>query len=664
MSREVKESKWSRIVKQLNEETDGENEEDEESTENLPMPSLEYDSNTETVGKVKKEDGVSGTTTSLVSDSINVSIVWLDRICGITPTTKRGQTIYMAFMLMIPLIPIFALITQNLIQLNEVILLRDDLTQTDKSVEGSDEAARLVSTLQQERSECIFSLFVVNNIETQVLVGLDLQKRFQETDAALESISRWRAPSGEQMFKSKLRFQIRLDDFRKRILQNNETNETSESELVVEDAMGFYTYATKVLLDDLSNIIRSSNGSSTWRYLITYKNVLRAIESVGIEMSLGVRFLGRGTLISRNFARFVEQHKLSNEYLLQGETFLTNMREDLKKVKDSDNFTEYNKTYEKLVNSRNVSIANTTIKIENILRYYKSSVGLMNMLRSIIADIRLKMRDIIRQEIKDVDKDFAFGICILISLFLISPMIVVLIRNAINALQIFASSLKSKVRDLKKEKRRAETLIYQMLPKSVAEDLKANKKTSEMFESATVCFTEIDGFRQISRNCSPMELFDLLDIIYQTFDARIDSYDVYKVETINDSYMVASGLPERNGDRHAVEVAHLCIDLMSITPGILVPHDFTLRLKIRIGIHTGATIAGVVGSKMPRYCLFGDTVNVASRMQSTGEPDKIQMTYETKMMLDNLGGFVSEMRGQVEVKGKGFLESYWLLSRA
>jgi class 3 adenylate cyclase len=249
----------------------------------------------------------------------------------------------------------------------------------------------------------------------------------------------------------------------------------------------------------------------------------------------------------------------------------------------------------------------------------------------------------------DVDAEYALGISILVSLFIISPLIVALI--------------KMKAKDMRMKRRRGEKLIYQMLPKSVVENIQNKKYTSEMFESATVCFTEMDGFKDIARTCKPLDLFDMLSTIYKTFDERIDRYDVYKVETINDSYMVASGLPVRNGNRHVVEIANLCIDIIFITLGILVNHDPQLRQKIRIGIHSGATTAGVVGSKMPRYCLFGETVNVASRMQSTGEQMKIQMTYETKTLLDTLGGFISEMRGQVEVKGKGLMDTYWLLSR-
>ena len=189
MNQDQKGSKWSKIVKMVNEESGEENEEEVESDEEDEIiPKLEYDLKTEVNVLTRKEDGVSGA--SIVSDSINFSIIWLDRMCGITPTTKRGQTIYMVFMLLIPLIPIFALITQNVIQLNDVIIRREDLTTIDKSVEGSDEAARLVSGLQQERSESIFSLFVTNNIETQISIGLDIKRRFDETDEALEKITR------------------------------------------------------------------------------------------------------------------------------------------------------------------------------------------------------------------------------------------------------------------------------------------------------------------------------------------------------------------------------------------------------------------------------------------------------------------------------------------
>ena len=645
-------SKWNKIVQQLK-DTDDEGDQDSNAEEE-ENKEIDEDIKIELVNKFIKDEG-----STIISESVNFSVQWLDKICGITPSTKRGQNIYMACMLLIPLIPIFALITQNIILLDDIINRKAELMDIDLSVEKSDEVARLVSNLQQERSEVLLSVFVSNHIDSTVNIGLDLKNRFRQTDGSLNNISNWRSPAGEDIFRSKLRFQIRLDDFRIRVVENNDT---SKADIVVEDAMLFYNYATKVLLDDLSSMIKSSNGSSSWRFLIAYKNILRAIESVGIEMSLGIRYQATGKLTNRNFARFIEKHKLSQEYLLQSETFLSDMRNRIKNVRKGKDFKIYDEFYKLLVKDEGTTFEDKTKK--NCKQYFKASVGLMNKLRKTFLAIRINMSKIIQKEISSVDREYVLGIFVLAVLFLISPMIVVLIRNAVNALQIFSSSLKSKVRDLRREKRRSETLIYQMLPKSVAESLKSNKQTSELFDSATICFTEIDGFKDIARNCKPLELFDLLNVLYKTFDARIDSYDVYKVETINDSYMVASGLPDRNGDRHAAEIANLCIDLIFITPGILIQHDPNLRLKIRIGIHTGATTAGVVGSKMPRYCLFGDTVNVASRMQSTGEPMKIQMTYETKMLLDNCGGYISDMRGQVEVKGKGLLDTYWLVSRA
>ena len=451
--------KWSNIVMQMKEKNDNEMKDDDDDDEAT-------DSQEEENGNILTKDDLSTHVDSSKMMTESVGMQWLDKICGITPTTKRGQNIYMACMLVIPLIPISALITQNVILLNDVIIRKTDLLASDASVEHSDEAARLVSSIQQERSEALFSLFLANNIETQVANGLDLQKRFLQTDFALENISNWRSPEGEEMFRSKLRFQIRLDDFRKAIIRNNETSETDESELVVEDAMAFYTYATKVLLDDISNIIRASNGSRTWRYLVTYKNILRAIESVGIELSFGIRFLGSGKLIDKNIAKFIENHKLAQEYLLQGETFLTEMRAKLRQLKASKDYKAYNSKYRELIRTRNATFVNETEKIASILKYFRSSRRLMNDLRQIIFEIRFSMKDIIVSEISSVDRKYAFGLFVLAILFLISPLIVVLIRNAVRALHVFSSSVESKVGELRREWKRSEILIYQMLPKN------------------------------------------------------------------------------------------------------------------------------------------------------------------------------------------------------
>ncbi|KAF6024265.1 hypothetical protein EB796_017429 [Bugula neritina] len=120
------------------------------------------------------------------------------------------------------------------------------------------------------------------------------------------------------------------------------------------------------------------------------------------------------------------------------------------------------------------------------------------------------------------------------------------------------------------------------------------------------------------------------------------------------------GLPKRNGDNHAGEIASMSLELLAILKNYKIIHRPGEKLRLRIGIHSGPVVVGVVGIKMPRYCLFGDTVNTASRMESHGLPSRIHCSEHCKNILDKLGGYYLEERGLIDMKGKGQVLTYWL----
>uniref|UniRef100_A0A672T3S9 Guanylate cyclase n=1 Tax=Sinocyclocheilus grahami TaxID=75366 RepID=A0A672T3S9_SINGR len=244
-----------------------------------------------------------------------------------------------------------------------------------------------------------------------------------------------------------------------------------------------------------------------------------------------------------------------------------------------------------------------------------------------------------------------------------------IIDSMLRMLEQYSSNLEELIRErteeLEIEKQKTEKLLTQMLPTSVAEALmRGTTVEPEYFDSVSLYFSDIVGFTTISANSEPIEVVDLLNDLYTTFDAVIGDHDVYKVETIGDAYMVASGVPMPNENRHAAEIANMALDILSAVGTFKMRHMPDVPVRIRIGLHTGPCVAGVVGLTMPRYCLFGDTVTTASRMESTGLPYRIHVHSSTvKVLMELKLGYKVELRARTELKGKGVEETYWLTGR-
>uniref|UniRef100_A0AAQ6IVQ2 Guanylate cyclase n=1 Tax=Anabas testudineus TaxID=64144 RepID=A0AAQ6IVQ2_ANATE len=239
-----------------------------------------------------------------------------------------------------------------------------------------------------------------------------------------------------------------------------------------------------------------------------------------------------------------------------------------------------------------------------------------------------------------------------------------IIDSMLRMLEQYSSNLEDLIRErtdeLEVERNKTEKLIGQLLPKSVAQALKKGKPVQpEHYSDATLYFSDIVGFTTISALSDPIEVVDLLNDLYTMFDAIIATHDVYKVETIGDAYMVASGVPNRNGNRHAAEVANMSLDILHSIAAFKIRHMPEMKVKIRIGLHSGPVVAGVVGLMMPRYCLFGDTVTTASLMESSGLPYRIHISLSTVKVLTSLKlGYHIETR-----KVKGSEDTYWLMGQ-
>lgn len=230
--------------------------------------------------------------------------------------------------------------------------------------------------------------------------------------------------------------------------------------------------------------------------------------------------------------------------------------------------------------------------------------------------------------------------------FLLSTMVLLLVSAYILEQYARSNFIKNKEN---------EELLLNILPKSIAEIKKQdeNKIVADSFEKSTILFADLVGFTEFSSSRSPTEVVEMLNELYSKFDDATKKIGVEKIKTLGDGYMVASGVPLPN-ENHAEKALLMAIQMRQIVYDFNYEHN--LNFKLRIGINSGAIVAGVVGKVKYAYDIWGDTVNIASRMESTGVPNEIQVSMSTYNEL--YGKYIFEDRGEIAVKGKGLMKTY------
>ncbi|XP_042887708.1 uncharacterized protein LOC122263374 [Penaeus japonicus] len=500
-------------------------------------------------------------------------------ICGLDPTTGKGKQIHLIQMLLLPFVPIMALIIQNSINMVSILEYQNDMQETIDQI--STGLGNVTEALQSERAEIAFYLFTNGSI-----IRRNLSEHFAYTNSLIENLIWPSFRIDDQLFQNKILFRIRLDDFRDKITKFDTPN--------IEAGIAFYNRANYIFLDQLTREIKEKDASGVWRPLLAYKNMIRAIEHLGISMVFGEQYFGRGDLDQSSYIAFVTNDALGQDFLNASQNFAFWIGTRYQALQKDYPW------YSNITRRRLEILGREKIQpdFEKATEYFYAMLGYLDALQKVQYEIRFvstegkpkftslwfilvfnaspfdavateletlnhtpldasvshldrkTIEQTIVREVQASNSHVVIGIALLAVVLIISPVIIILVRMITRTLQAFSETLLHKTHELRFEKKRSDKLLYQMLPSSVAQQLRIHKTVAaETYSAITIYFSDIVGFSEMANQSTPMQVISLMNVLYKMFDSRIDCYDVYKIETIGDAYMVASGLHMREEGR-------------------------------------------------------------------------------------------------------------------
>jgi len=425
----------------------------------------------------------------------------------------------------------------------------------------------------------------------------------------------------------------------------------------------------------LQERIASPNASAVLRQstpdLKTYREIVEQYssnfhEAVGLVKDLGIENVGEIAQLEQNSARLSDSFQLTDApelmvYYLQMQSFEKEYlsTRQLPKMQSVYEAAQRLRNGIRLSSKLNASQRAETLKYldayesgaKEIVKLNEEILGKIGKSGEVdAAAVSKKLLEVAKAEVERagsaIDGKIEWATVLLVSAVLVAFLLAGAIARQ------FASALRA----LAVEQAKSERLLLNILPAPIAQQLKEEERTiADNFAEVTVMFADIVGFTELASQTRPIELVEILNVIFSEFDQLTEEHGLEKIKTIGDAYMVVGGLPVQKPN-HAEAIAAMALDMQdSITEFC---KDTGKALSIRIGINTGPVIAGIIGTKKFIYDLWGDTVNIASRMESHGIPGSIQVTEATYNRLRK--EYLFEERGPIQVKGKGKMNCYLL----
>ncbi|XP_033625693.1 uncharacterized protein LOC117288928 [Asterias rubens] len=532
-------------------------------------------------------------------------------------TNSNSNRRDMVKMLAVIIIPLLALTVMSTLSLINTISKLQDSEKTLDAIYTSVQTGEVIQALQVERG--LTATYVSFN-GTDVSLVRKLTESRLTTNIKIDNLETYRPLNVSGVY---YRTKKDLIDF---IEEFRNTVDDKRGSLNTAQTIRFYTEINQEFLKQALTQSTNLKEGTIWPRIVSKDGLLQLSDLYGIQRALGSSFFAGCSLDDDNMEWFRNIVTSSDSYKVTTFSYSQFAAVEFA-VEERNSYPSgihIAEMSDEIKDGADPCVTHGKAVASKMSQYWFDN---MTSYIKIISDVHDKEVSFIRNTIDAIIsfalRDVILNITVLVLTVSVSLSLgifqLVQAKRLIGTIGKYARGLNQKTKELADEKRTTEKILYQMMPRSVAEQLKQKKSfIAEEFDEVTIYFSDIVEFTTLAAQSTPMQVVELLNDLYSTFDNCIDMYDVYKVETIGDAYMVVSGAPQPT-DCHAWEIACMALDLLKECQSFRIPHIATEKLSLRVGLHTGPCVAGVVGTKMPRYCLFGDTVNTASRMESSGK---------------------------------------------